>query len=204
MFLKVILLLPLLQDKLNSLLLASKYQVTQDSPLTLLQDSPLTLLQDSPLTLLQDSPLGFHYHTTKDHYYQYNNTLSTNTLSTNTLPLIYIKLKHLYRAIYTIIQEKLFRVRYQSVENYFRFVSTAPLLLDLTHYLHRSRWEVSRAQAYRFMDCYPTLEVLVVLICTMCCDLYHLFMIYTMSFDLSTTHDIYHLFMIYTKHMIYT
>ncbi|KAJ3304124.1 hypothetical protein HDV03_003125 [Kappamyces sp. JEL0829] len=47
------------------------------------------------------------------------------------------------RAIYTIIQEKLFRCKYQSVENYFR-----------------NRWDVSRAQAYRFMDCHPILEAL--------------------------------------------
>lgn len=45
-------------------------------------------------------------------------------------------------AIHTIIDRKLFRIHYVSVENYFR-----------------KRWEVSRAQAYRLMDCHPVLEV---------------------------------------------
>ncbi|KAI8897300.1 hypothetical protein BC833DRAFT_594300 [Globomyces pollinis-pini] len=46
-------------------------------------------------------------------------------------------------AIKNIIQLKLFRSKYISVENYFR-----------------KRWEVSRAQAYRLMDCHILLKSL--------------------------------------------
>lgn len=53
-------------------------------------------------------------------------------------------------AIYTIIQDKLFRIKYQSVENYFRYPRPNSSL----------RWDVSRAQAYRFMDCHPVLNIL--------------------------------------------